>query len=397
MDTIVVVGASLAGIHAAHTLRVDGFGGRLIVVDPQPHQPYDRPPLSKQVLRGEWAPDRLTLLDAVGLDVDWRLGTAATGFELAARRLTLSDGDAITVDGLVVATGAAPRRLPGTDGVEGVHVVRTLDDALAIRAAVESGARRAVVVGAGFIGGEVAASLRLDGLDVTLVEALPVPLERAVGPVVGHVMADLHRDHGVDVRLGTSIDRLEVADNLVSGVVLDDGSVLPADLVIVGIGVIPDTGWLEGSGLTLDDGVVCDETLLAAPGVVAAGDVARWRSRRAGGLARVEHWEHAIAGGQAAGRRLLAGDAGDVFDPVPWFWSDQYDRKLQLAGRGGAGHQFEIVHGSLEERRFVGMYGHDGVLTGVLGMNRPRHVMMLRSLVEAETPYADALEAGRAA
>jgi len=398
MDTIAVVGASLAGVHAARTLRADGFAGRLVVVDAQAHQPYDKPPLSKQVLRGEWSADRLTLHDAVDLDADWRLGVAAASFDLATRLLVLADGERLTADGLVVATGAAPRRLPGTEGVRGIHVVRTLDDALAIRAAVEGGARRAVVIGAGFIGGEVAASLCLDGLDVTLVEAMPVPLERAVGPVVGGLMADIHRDHGVDVRLGVGVDRIEDEGGAVRAVVLADGAVLPADLVVVGIGVFADTGWLEGSGVELDDGVVCDETLLAAPGVVAAGDVARWLSRRARGLARVEHWEHAIAGGQAAARRLLVGDGlAEVFDPVPWFWSDQFDRKLQLAGRGGAGHQFEIVHGSLEERRFVGMYGHDGLLTGVLGMNRPRHVMQLRTLVEQDTPYAEALVAGRAA
>jgi 3-phenylpropionate/trans-cinnamate dioxygenase ferredoxin reductase subunit len=256
---------------------------------------------------------------------------------------------------------------------------------------------RVVVVGAGFIGAEVAATCRGRGLEVTLLEAAEVPLERALGTRIGAVMADLHRDHGVDVRLGVGVDALEGTDR-VEAVRLADGSLIEAEVVVVGIGVIPNVDWLAGSGLNVDDGVVCDETLLAAPGVVAAGDIARWPSARYGEYLRVEHWETAIAMGETAARRLLAEDRGvdpEPFDPVPWFWSDQYDRKIQLAGRSRADDDVEIVNGSLEERRFVALFGRDGTVVGVLGMNRPAHVVRLRSLVESRTSWDEGLAAAK--
>ena len=401
-ERIVVVGASLAGIHAASTLRSEGFTGELHVVDADPHRPYDKPPLSKQILTGDWEPDRLTLAaardDALGLH--WHLGRRATALEPGARRLALDDGTALTYDGLVLATGAAARRLPGTDGLGGVHVVRTLDDALAVRDAFASAERdgtRVVVIGAGFIGAEVAASARGRGLEVTLVEVAPVPLERALGRRMGMLMADIHREHGVDVRLGVAVEGIDAADGHVTGVRLADGTTIPTRAVVVGIGVSPATGWLEGSGLTLDDGVVTDATLHAAPGVVAAGDIARWPSPRYGQLLRVEHWENAIAMGEHAARTLLAGDgAGEPYDPVPWFWSDQYDRKIQLAGRSGAEEELEVVIGSTDERRFVALYGRAGKVVGVLGMNRPRHVMQLRHLAVEQVAWVDGLAAAAA-
>ena len=271
---------------------------------------------------------------------------------------------------------------------------------LAVRGALDAGAESIVVVGAGFIGAEVAASCRERGLDVTVVEALPVPLERALGAEMGSVCARLHDHHGVDLRLGTGVEGFETdaapdGARRVRGVALSDGTTVPADLVVVGIGVDVNTGWLEGSGLTLDDGVLTDATLLAAPGVVAAGDIARYPSARFDQLLRVEHWEHAVSGGEAAARRLLAEQRGStpaVFDPVPWFWSDQYDRKIQLAGRPGPGDEVVVVHGSTEEFRFVALYRRDDRLVGVLGMNRPRHVMQLRALLEEHATWDDALE-----
>jgi NADPH-dependent 2,4-dienoyl-CoA reductase/sulfur reductase-like enzyme len=254
-----------------------------------------------------------------------------------------------------------------------------------------------VVIGAGFIGSEVAATCRERGLEVTIIEVAPVPLERALGARMGMVCADLHRDHGVDVRLGTAIGGFGGRER-VERIFLTDGNKIASDVVVVGVGVEPATQWLEGSGLTLDNGIVCDETLAAAPDVFAAGDVARWPSRRFGGLQRVEHWENAIQQGEAVGRRLLADRAGETpqpYDPIPWFWSDQYDRKIQLAGWSGSGHDVEVVHGTTEERRFVALYGRDGHVTGVLGMNRPRHVMQLRQLVDDVTPWDDALAVAR--
>ena len=403
-DTIVVVGASLAGLHAARTLRREGWSGRLAVIDADPHTPYDRPPLSKQVLTGAWEVDRVVLPAATeDLDLEWHLGTRAVALDTSARRLTTDSSDGageVTFDQVVLATGASARTLPGTDGIAGVHVLRSLDDALAVRGALDAGATSIVVVGAGFIGAEVAASCRERGLDVTVVEALPVPLERALGAEMGSVCARLHEHHGVDLRLGTGVAGFETdtasdGARRVRGVALSDGTTVPADLVVVGIGVNVNTGWLEGSGLTLDDGVLTDATLLAAPGVVAAGDIARYPSARFDQLLRVEHWEHAVSGGEAAAHRLLAEQRGStpaVFDPVPWFWSDQYDRKIQLAGRPGPGDEVVVVHGSTEEFRFVALYRRGDRLVGVLGMNRPRHVMQLRALLEGNATWNDALE-----
>ena len=402
-DSIAVIGASLAGLHAARTLRHQGFTGRLSVIDAHDHTPYDRPPLSKQVLAGEWDFDRIVLPAATeDLDLDWHMGTRAVGLDRDAGVVHAERGDGeafdVAYDQLVLATGADARRLPGTEGVGGVHVLRTWDDAAAVRAALDAGARRVVVIGAGFIGAEVAATCRGRDLDVTILEALPVPLERALGRQMGEVCAQLHREHGVDVRLGIGVDHLATVDGpdgpQVEAVVLADGTSVAADVVVVGIGVRVNTGWLEGAGLELDDGVLCDETLLAAPGIVAAGDLARYPSRRFGQLLRVEHWEHAVRGGEAAAERLLADQRGEepaVFDPVPWFWSDQYDRKIQLAGRPGPDDEVVVVHGSVEEFRFVALYRRDDRLVGVLGMNRPRHVIQLRALLEDGAGWDDAL------
>ena len=401
-STAVVVGASLAGMNAARTLRLEGHEGAIIVIDPDLRAQYDRPPLSKQFLAEDLDPERIMLQSAKeDLGLDMRLGTRATALDLGEHRLSTQHADgtlsSLNYDSLVIATGAAARRLPETAGVSGVHVVRTVDDSLALRADLDAGPRRVVVIGAGFIGGEVAATCRGRGLEVTLVEAMPVPLERALGAAMGEVCARVHVEHGVDVRLGTGVEKLETitVDGIdrVVGVHLTDGTLVEADVVVVGIGVTVNTGWLEGSGLTLDDGIVCDDTLLAAPGVAAAGDIARYHSHRFDRSFRIEHWEHAIAGGEAAARRLLAeqrGEAPTIFDPVPWFWSDQYDRKIQLSGRPEATDIARVVHGSVEEFRFVTMYGREGRLVGVLGMNRPRHVIQLRGLIEEGASFEDA-------
>jgi NADPH-dependent 2,4-dienoyl-CoA reductase/sulfur reductase-like enzyme len=412
LGRIVVVGASLAGLRAAEELRSQGFDGSLTVVGDEVHAPYDRPPLSKQVLAGSWEPERTELTvfadgGLAALGIDWRLGTIAKGLDLAARELVLADGERLRFDGLVIATGATPRRLPGTDRIGGVHTLRTLDDCLAVRADLDAGARRVVVVGAGFIGSEVAATCRSRGLDVTILEALPVPLGQALGEAMGAVMGDLHRDHGVDVRVGTAVAGFDAGDagdagdadaagggRRVERVRLADGAAIDADLVVVGIGVTPNTGWLEGSGLALDDGVMCDATTRAAPGVVAAGDVARWPSRRFAEPMRVEHWDNAITMGEHAARRLLAGDGPghhEPYDPVPWFWSDQYDRKIQLAGRSSGADEVRVVDGSTEERRFVALYRRGDRITGALAMNRPRPLMTYRRLIERAATWGDAL------
>ena len=403
-STTVIVGASLAGINAARTLRLQGHVGSIIVVDADSERPYDRPPLSKQMLTGEWEPEKILLpAGKEDLDLEFRLGVRAKAVDLGARQITLEGADGTVAntafDSLVIASGASARRLPDSAGIAGVHVVRTLADSLALRAELEAGPSRVVVIGAGFIGAEVASSCRKRGIEVTLVEAMPLPLERILGAEMGRVCAQVHIENGVDLRLGTGVLQLETetVDGVekVVGVALTDGTTIATEIVVVGIGVTLNVDWLEGSGLTLDDGVVCDNTLLAAPGVVAAGDIARYPSARFGRMLRVEHWETAIAGGEAAARRLLAEASGEtpvVFDPIPWFWSDQYDRKIQLAGRPMPTDTCVVVHGSTEEFRFVALYGDGDRLTGVLGMNRPRHVIQLRALFEEGASFSEACE-----
>jgi NADPH-dependent 2,4-dienoyl-CoA reductase/sulfur reductase-like enzyme len=362
------------------------------------HVPYDRPPLSKQVLAGKWEPERIRLpaTEDAALDLDLQLGRRAVALDMAGREVEVDSGERLAFDGLVIATGTTPRTLPGTEDLGGVHTLRTLDDCLAVRATLDATPGRVVVVGAGFIGAEVAATCHERGIEVTLLEALPVPLGRVLGDEIGGVCGEIHRDHGVDLRVGVGVDAMEGGER-VERVRLSDGSAVDADLVVVGVGVVPTTDWLAGSGLTIDNGVLCDETCLAAPGIVAAGDVARWPNRRFDEVMRVEHWDNAIEQGAHAAKRLLAGDtdAGRemAYEPVPWFWSDQYDAKIQLAGRSMPHDEVRVVQGSTDERRFVAAYRRGDRIIGILGFGRPRAVMDGRRLIEARASWADAISA----
>jgi 3-phenylpropionate/trans-cinnamate dioxygenase ferredoxin reductase subunit len=392
LSQVVVVGASLAGLRSVEALRRRGYAGRIVVLGAEREWPYDRPPLSKEVLAGKWDPERTALRKPESyaeLDAEWRLGLAATALDLPGRSV-LAGAARIPYDALVIATGATPRRLAAPP-LEGVHVLRSLEDAVAIRRGLDAGARVAVV-GAGFIGGEVAATARGRGREVTLIEALPAPLERQLGDEMGAQVVALHRDHGVDVRVGVGVAGFEGAAR-VERVRLADGSAVDADLVVVGIGVAPATRWLEGSGLRVEDGVVCDERLRAsAPGVFAAGDVARWPHPEFGGTVRIEHWTNATEQADAAVESLLAGEGPCApFAPVPYFWSDQYDVKIQLAGRALPGDELRLVDGSLAERRFVVLYGRAGRLVAVLGWNRPRLVMQYRRMLREGATFEAAL------
>jgi 3-phenylpropionate/trans-cinnamate dioxygenase ferredoxin reductase component len=395
---VVVVGASLAGLRAAEELRRLGYDGILSVVGAEPHLPYDRPPLSKDFLAGETDADALALRRQPydDLAIDWHLGTRATGLDLVDRTVAVDSGDSLPYDALVIATGAAPRLLPNTPDLPGIHVLRTLDDATALRTELAA-SPSVVVVGAGFIGAEVAATCRNRGLTVTVLEALPTPMVRGLGPALGDTLAGMHRDHGVDLRTGVGVAGFEGSDR-VERVILDDGTAIPADVVVVGVGVAPSTEWLADSGLTIDNGVVCDATLVAAPGVVAAGDLARWPNARFdNAVMRLEHWTNATEQGVAAAVRILATDEdAEPFAPVPFVWSDQYDVKIQCAGHVSGDDVVEVVDGSFAERRFVAIFGRDGRLTGAVAFSRPRQLMQYRRLIADGATFEDALASSRA-
>ncbi|MGI5451801.1 NAD(P)/FAD-dependent oxidoreductase [Streptomyces sp. CA-249302] len=385
MNRIVVIGASAAGLAAVETLRREGYEGALTLVGDEPVAPYDRPPLSKQVLSNEWAPERLELRptdDLTALGLDLRLGVAATGLELADRTVRLADGTELPYDGLIVATGVRPRRLPG----EGAHVLRTLDDALTLRDRLGPGLRL-VVVGAGFLGAEAAAVAWRLGARVTLLEPAPVPMAHAVGTEVGEMLTGAHLERGVDLRCGVGVS--EVTED---GVLLTDGRVIDADEVLVAVGSQPNTEWLEGSGLAVGDGVVCDEYCEAARNVYAAGDVARWYNPLFGVSMRIEHRTNAAEQGMAAARNLLRPDARKPFAPVPYFWSDQYDMKIQAYGYLRGHDEVAVVDGDLGERKFVVAYRTGDRVTGALAVGMPpKAIRQWRQAIAAGAAWDEAV------
>jgi NADPH-dependent 2,4-dienoyl-CoA reductase/sulfur reductase-like enzyme len=389
-DRIVIVGASLAGLRAAESLRLHGHDGPIVIVGDERHLPYDRPPLSKQVLTGRITAEATALPIPADLGAEWVLGTAAVGVDLGRRRVKLAGGDDLAWDGLVIATGAHPRHLPWAPPGPGIHYLRTLDDAVALRADLTA-SQGLVVIGAGFIGLEVATSAAALGVPTVVLEALLVPLERALGPEVGRAVMDWHRAKGVDLRTGVAVRSLAGVGAAAPGgrpraVILADGTAIEADTVVVGIGVAPATGWLEGSGIDLADGVRCDSSLRALSGgrplpeVVAAGDVARWDHPDYGEAVRVEHWTNATEAGEAAALTLLGKGPGP-FTPVPYFWSDQHGVKLQFVGRAAAGDDTLLLEGSFAEDRLLLAYGRAGRLVGALGVRRPARVMALQRMI----------------
>jgi len=380
MKIITIVGGSVAGIRSAEALRAAGFDGRLVLLGDDPHRPYDRPPLSKAFLDGSLDEDAIGLLDATEeaeLALEPRLGVAASRLDPSGARVVLADGTDVPTDGVVVATGGRARRLPGTEGVEGVHTLRTLDDALALRRALRDGSPRVVVVGGGFIGAEVASTCRGMGLEVTVLDGLPLPLAPVLGPRIARSCVDLHAEHGTELRPGTAVSGLATVPSggdarRVVGVELGDGSTIKADVVVVGIGMIANTDWLEGSGLTVDQGVRTDAGMVTdLPKVVAVGDVAR--CAHATGARRHEHWTSAGEQAAVAAANLLAGGSGTAFRPSGYVWSEQYGRMLQLAGHPSPDDRVEVVDGEVGDGRFVARYvDRDGVTTGVFAMGNPR-------------------------
>ncbi|HWO62350.1 MAG TPA: FAD-dependent oxidoreductase [Umezawaea sp.] len=377
---VVVVGASAAGLTTAESLRREGFDGLITLIGDELHLPYDRPPLSKQVLLGTWEPERTAFRDDATyqrLDVGLRLGATATGVDLESRSVALAGGDHVPYDRLVIATGVRPLKLRQGHELRGVHVLRTLDDTLALRAALARAASVAVV-GAGFLGSEAAAAARTLGLDVTLIDLAPVPLARQFGDELGGWVGDLHRDHGVAVQTGVGVNRL-LGDTDVTGVELADGTTVDADVVLVAIGSTPSTDWLASSGVPLRDGVLCDSTCRAAPNVYAAGDVARWHNERFKTDMRVEHRMNATEQAMAVAKNIV-GDP-KPFTPIPYFWTDQYDARIQAYGIFPPGSTMTVAQGDPAGRKFIAHYHHDGDLVGVLGWNMPRELRAARALL----------------
>ncbi|MGR6968962.1 NAD(P)/FAD-dependent oxidoreductase [Streptomyces cynarae] len=373
MRTVAVVGASLAGLSAARSLRKRGYDGRLVLIGDEPHRPYDRPPLSKEFLAGTLGEADLALeRDDEDLRAEWVLGTRATGLDRTERAIRLADGREIRADGVVIATGAAARTLPGTEGLAGVHVLRTLDDARALRDDLARGGRL-VVIGGGFIGAEVASTAYALGLDVTVVEAAPTPLAGPLGEAMGGIVSALHADHGVRLLCGVGVKGLS-GERRVDAVLLEDGRSIPADTVVVGVGARPCVEWLEGSGVALDNGVKCGadgRTSLA--GVVAVGDCANWYDPHTGSHRRVEHWTGALERPDAAVATLLAYGATQPGVPrPPYFWSDQYGVKIQFVGHAAGADSVTVEEGATDERSFLAVYRRAGTPVAVLGMNQPR-------------------------
>ena len=388
---VLVVGAGLGGLRSAEALRAHGFRGAITLVGEEPHLPYDRPPLTKQLLAGTWDEERISLVRDHVLDeqrIELLTGARATSLDVAGRSVTLDDGRRLRGDAVVLATGATPRWLPGTEDAAGVHVIRTIAQSLSLREELDAlgPAGSVVVIGAGFIGAEVASTAAAKGLGVTVLEALEIPLSPVVGDEAGTWLTELHRRSGIEVRAGVTIAAVEPRSGTGrAAVVLATGERFDADVVVVGIGVRPATDWLDGSGLELDNGVVTDAALFAADGIVAVGDLARFTWHHAGRTeqVRIEHWEVTAQLASHSAHALLAGRRhAPAVALVPYFWSDQHGRKIQMLGRPSGTDDAVCVAGSLDEARFTFLYHRDGRLTGVLGLASPRNVMVCRKLVD---------------
>ncbi|ASR37916.1 pyridine nucleotide-disulfide oxidoreductase [Prauserella marina] len=379
MRTVAIVGTSLAGLRAAQQLRAKGYSGRLVMIGEEIHRPYDRPPLSKDFLLGRTSPAELALGDAedlLAIAARWRLGTRAERLDVAAGEVVLGDGSRVAADGVVIATGATPRALPGARRLRGVHTLRSIDDAVALRDELRCDAE-VVVVGAGFVGAEVASSAKALGCSVTVVEAAPVPLAATLGTRMAAVCARLHADNGVRLLAGTGVASLESTGDQVTGVRLTDGGLLRADVVVVGIGAVPATGWLAGSGIAGDDGVTCDAGgVTGIPSVVAVGDVANISSTRS------EHWSAASEQPGVAVGNLLAGATVEHHRKPPYFWSDQYEKRIQFVGTAQGHDEVRLVEGDPEDRKFVASFHKEGTMIGALGMSSPKPFTALRKRLD---------------
>lgn len=384
---IVIVGGGLAATRVAEQLRRAEYDGSVTIVSDEVHLPYDRPPLSKEVLRAQV--DDVTLKPLEFYDernITLLLGSAATGIDGDAKTVRLDNGTELAYDDLIIATGLVPRRIPSFPDLEGVRVLRTLDESLALRSHAAQ-AQRAVVIGAGFIGCEVAASLRGLGVDVVLVEPQPAPLASVLGVQIGELVARLHRAEGTDVRTGVGVSEI-VGHTHVEKVVLTDGSEIDADLVVVGIGSRPATDWLAGTGVAVDNGVICDNVgRTTVPHIWALGDVASWQDAL-GHQARVEHWSNVAEQARVLVPSLLGATPPEAV-VVPYFWSDQYDVKIQCLGEPEGDDVVHLVED--DGRKFLAYYEREGALVGVVGGGMPGKVMKVRAKIAAGAAISEIL------
>jgi len=397
-DEVLIVGGGLAGIRSAQSLRRAGFDGRVTLVGDEGVAPYDRPPLSKQVLSGKWDLDRLSLADDATYDelnIDLVLGNAAQAMDLEAGELELADGTSLKADALIVASGCRARPLPGTAGMGAVHLLRTGRDALDLREAL--GARdsqRVLVIGSGFIGAEVASEAASRGHEVTVLELESSCFARILPTPLGETLGGLHARGAVALRCGVQVSSIEELPDGTLAVQLTNGEQLAADLLVVGIGVIPNTEWLQGSGLDLSNGVVTDESLFATDAVMAVGDIANftWARHGRSDQVRIEHWTVANDHASHVGPALLAGRAkADPLNLIPYFWSDQYGVKIQVLGRPSPSDDFHLQSGSLEEGKALILLGQGDQLNAVLALSQPRQLMAYRPLFESGASLSEAL------
>lgn len=384
MRRVVIVGAGLAGLRAGQELREHGFDGELSIVGDEDHLPYNRPPLSKQVLAGDMEPHECEFARD-DVDASWILGRPAAGLDTDRRTVALRDGEELHYDGLVIATGRRAREWPDLPDLAGFHVLRGLDDAIRLREAVTSHPR-VVIIGAGFIGCEVAATLRKRGLsEVSLVDVAPHPMP-ALGPEVGRRAAALHTDQGVALYCDTKVERFE-GDTSIEAVHLTDGTRIPADLVLVALGSVANTEWLQDSGLTLHEGnVLCDAQCFAVGhrDIVAAGDVAAWPHPQADGPIRVEHWTNAAEMGRRAALNLLDPDNARAYVPVPTFWSDQYDAKIKSVGLFGRSDRVTVVEEDADAGRLVIEGSLDEAVVGAVTFNKNKAFIDYKRKLTAE-------------
>ena len=390
---LVVVGASLAGLRAVEAARNNGYSGEITLIGSEPHLPYDRPPLSKKYLTDGIGADYFRSEDALvrELGIDLRLGTTATGLDPVARTVLTTAG-IVAYDTAIIATGAAPRTIPGVPDLEGIVTLRTLDDADRLRGLIRP-ETRVLILGAGFIGSEIASSAKALGADAVIVEAAPVPLVRAVGDVVGRALAGIHARYGTRLLLSTTVEEY-LGDDRIRAVTLSTGEEIPADVVVIGIGAAPATAWLKGSGVALhpvDGGLLCDAYLRTSlPGVYAAGDVVHWPNAALDTVMRLENWTSAAEQAARAGVNAVDEENARPFVTVPYFWSDWYDQRIQFIGTATAG-SVSFVSGGPDDERFVALYRTGDRLVGAATLNERRTIMKLRRLVAERGTYDDAL------